>query len=465
MDVIAPVAPPAASPPGMPASTDAAPEDGFAAVLARAGLGATGGLASGEQAAARASAGPRRAPPAMAATAPAEPAGDAAPEMPGLPIVPAALPAGTVPYREAVTGADAQAEAAGTPATRPAAAPQDETVAVPAIGAAVLPAPIVATPLDDLAPAGSGPVSPPEATTTGPAPAANGKESCPTGAAVARGPVPPRLQPGEDATGTAPAEAQEAPAPPADTAASFTVAPGMARRPSAHSPGAPRSAAHAEVAAERRTDPPPPAAPPQAATDARAPAFAGIAPSPAPAKPRPAGATAHRAEGEAPSPAALAADAPPPARTAATENSPPAATARPPAPTLPPARQVTPVLVAVAIGGGTARLSVTLEPAELGRVEISVERSGDAAQVQILAERPETLALLQRDQRELDRALNQAGIATEGRSVALGLAQQDGGHGRQGRRDACPGRRRPAGDPAAEPAQRRAVLSLLDLAV
>ena len=67
----------------------------------------------------------------------------------------------------------------------------------------------------------------------------------------------------------------------------------------------------------------------------------------------------------------------------------------------------------------------------------------------------------------LDRALSQAGVATEGRSVSLGLAT-DGGAGQQAwqdRRDAGPGPRRTADitAPAAEP--RRAVLSLLDLAV
>ena len=131
------------------------------------------------------------------------------------------------------------------------------------------------------------------------------------------------------------------------------------------------------------------------------------------------------------------------------------------------------MVVAVAIGGGTARLSVTLEPVELGRVEVSVERSGDTAQVRILAERPETLALLQRDQRELDRSLTAAGIAPEGRSVSLGLAQGGDG-GAAGGRDR---QDRPGGGVARgmlstqaagavpENAPRLRALSLLDLAV
>ena len=130
------------------------------------------------------------------------------------------------------------------------------------------------------------------------------------------------------------------------------------------------------------------------------------------------------------------------------------------------------MVVAVAISGGVARLSVALEPVELGRVEISVERSGDTADVRILAERPETLALLQRDQRELDRALTQAGIAAEGRSVSLGLAAGGDSAGGEGRPSQQPGRMArgmlPAegaiNDDRAAPPPRR-LLSLLDLAV
>lgn len=154
--------------------------------------------------------------------------------------------------------------------------------------------------------------------------------------------------------------------------------------------------------------------------------------------------------------------------TAAT---PPPATTRP-APPATPMRQVQPLVVAIATAGGTARLSVTLEPAELGRVEISVERSGDAAQVTILAERPETLALLQRDQREIDRALSDAGLGSNARSLAFGLAQdgagghRHGGNPRDGARTARGGA--PAGaeaTPGATQATRRERLSLLDLAV
>lgn len=160
---------------------------------------------------------------------------------------------------------------------------------------------------------------------------------------------------------------------------------------------------------------------------------------------------------QAPHPAQAVPPAPPPVRDAA---SPPA-----------PVRQIAPVVVAVAIPGGTARLAVTLEPAELGRVEISVERGGTTAEVRILAERPETLALLQRDQRELDRALGQAGIGPEERRLSFALAEHgpgDPGSGQPGGRHG-EGRRGPRlatlaeAPSAAEPARRP--LSLIDLAI
>jgi flagellar hook-length control protein FliK len=166
----------------------------------------------------------------------------------------------------------------------------------------------------------------------------------------------------------------------------------------------------------------------------------------------------------------------PPADAAAA----PAATTQAEAPRAPPqaapARQVTPAVVAVAISGG-GRISVTLEPVELGRVEISVERNNDKQQVMILAERPETLALLQRDQRELDRALTQAGLPAEGRALSFGLSSGDAGAGQsQQRRDEARDGA-PRGDGAARGVQgrdsnlqaaappRRVSLSLLDLAI
>ncbi|MCA3349457.1 MAG: flagellar hook-length control protein FliK [Roseomonas sp.] len=91
-----------------------------------------------------------------------------------------------------------------------------------------------------------------------------------------------------------------------------------------------------------------------------------------------------------------------------------------------PARQLAPVVVSLALGRGDEALTIALDPVELGRVEVSIGQGKEAGQVRIVAERPETLALLQRDQRELDRALNQAGLGDMARSLSFSLASDQG---------------------------------------
>lgn len=135
----------------------------------------------------------------------------------------------------------------------------------------------------------------------------------------------------------------------------------------------------------------------------------------------------------------------------------------------PPVRQLAPVCIALTLGPGQApRLIVALEPEELGRVEIRIERDaeGEAAAVQVTAARPETLALLQRDARELDRALQQAGIPLGEGALRFGLSGQDqpggqgGGGGRPRRGGALPDR---GPDPPVR--QAASTLSLLDIAI
>ncbi len=98
----------------------------------------------------------------------------------------------------------------------------------------------------------------------------------------------------------------------------------------------------------------------------------------------------------------------------------------------PPARQLAPVVVSLALGRGDEALTIALDPVELGRVEVSIGQGKEAGQVRIVAERPETLALLQRDQRELDRALNQSGLGDMARSLSFSLASDQGRQQQQG---------------------------------
>jgi Meckel syndrome type 1 protein len=220
------------------------------------------------------------------------------------------------------------------------------------------------------------------------------------------------------------------------------------------------SDAPAEIAARRAAAASPPAL---AAPDLTAPLSADRAPeillaapdSMAAPEPRPA----------APEPAGLPVQ-PAPAPPAASAPEPPTP-ARPPAPVPWPARQVAPFAVALALGPD-ASINLTLEPGELGRVEVAIERNGTEALVSLRAERPETLALLQRDRAELERALADAGLGGgEGRGTTLSFGL--GGEGANGRerRGGTPGTpRRAVAEPATTmtipPATAR---GLLDLAI
>lgn len=81
--------------------------------------------------------------------------------------------------------------------------------------------------------------------------------------------------------------------------------------------------------------------------------------------------------------------------------------------------QVMPAMVSLATGaGGSHSMTLRLDPASLGAVQIRIDRSDDApARVDITADRPETLALLQSDQHHLQQALDQAGVPAEGRQL------------------------------------------------
>lgn len=79
-----------------------------------------------------------------------------------------------------------------------------------------------------------------------------------------------------------------------------------------------------------------------------------------------------------------------------------------------------------AVQNGINRLTIRLDPAELGRVEVKLEIGHDGRAIAwVAAERPETLELLQRDARALERALQQAGLQTDADSLSFSLSQGD----------------------------------------
>lgn len=85
------------------------------------------------------------------------------------------------------------------------------------------------------------------------------------------------------------------------------------------------------------------------------------------------------------------------------------------------------VAIAARANAGSTRFDIRLDPAELGRIEVSLtlDREG-RVKSKIVAEKPETLELLQRDQRNLERTLNQAGLSTSEGSVEFSLKDQGG---------------------------------------
>jgi flagellar hook-length control protein FliK len=88
------------------------------------------------------------------------------------------------------------------------------------------------------------------------------------------------------------------------------------------------------------------------------------------------------------------------------------------------------------VKAGNDSFSIQLRPDELGRVDIRLEIGQDGrVSANVAVERPQTLELLMRDQRGLERALQDAGLKTDSQSLSFSLRDgspsQDGGEGRQ----------------------------------
>jgi flagellar hook-length control protein FliK len=116
-----------------------------------------------------------------------------------------------------------------------------------------------------------------------------------------------------------------------------------------------------------------------------------------------------------------------------------------PAPTANPAEQIA-LQVRRAQVAGQEQINIKLHPAELGRIEVKLESNNDGTlRAVISAERSETLDLLQRDSRGLERALQDVGVKTDSGSLSFNLrgqgqnqgqmAQDQGATGQNGRGD------------------------------
>ena len=83
------------------------------------------------------------------------------------------------------------------------------------------------------------------------------------------------------------------------------------------------------------------------------------------------------------------------------------------------------------INSGIDRMVIQLDPADLGRVEIKMDVQDGRAHVLVTAEKTDTLDLLQRDARSLERALAEAGLDadTSGMEFQLGGQENEGEEG------------------------------------
>lgn len=97
-----------------------------------------------------------------------------------------------------------------------------------------------------------------------------------------------------------------------------------------------------------------------------------------------------------------------------------------------------PVEIGMRSLSGSSRFQIRLDPEELGRIDVQldIDKSG-SVRAHLVVDRPDTLAFLQRDSAQLQRAFEQAGLTPQDGGVALSLrngASEDGG-GNTGRGD------------------------------
>jgi flagellar hook-length control protein FliK len=103
----------------------------------------------------------------------------------------------------------------------------------------------------------------------------------------------------------------------------------------------------------------------------------------------------------------------------------PAQAAAHPAGTPTAAEQLAPALLTLAkAADGSQQMTVRLHPADLGMVQVRIASAvSGATQIEITAQHPATLQALQRDQPQLHRTLDQAGIPAGGRTVTFHTEQ------------------------------------------
>ncbi|MBI1275712.1 hypothetical protein GC177_07045 [bacterium] len=81
-----------------------------------------------------------------------------------------------------------------------------------------------------------------------------------------------------------------------------------------------------------------------------------------------------------------------------------------------------------AMKDGHDKVTVQLDPEDLGRIQVTMDFGKDGTHIHIVAEKQETIDLLQKDARDLARNLQQAGIRTDMSQLNFSLRQDQGGY-------------------------------------
>jgi len=106
--------------------------------------------------------------------------------------------------------------------------------------------------------------------------------------------------------------------------------------------------------------------------------------------------------------------------------------ARHPQALVPPGEQVA-VQIRKAAAEGQDTISIKLDPGNLGKVEVTLEVSGDGRLLAVIAaDRPETLAMLQKDAASLEQNLRNSGLNANSDSLSFMLREQGREGGQQG---------------------------------
>jgi flagellar hook-length control protein FliK len=111
-----------------------------------------------------------------------------------------------------------------------------------------------------------------------------------------------------------------------------------------------------------------------------------------------------------------------------------------------------PIEIGMSALKGMKQFTIRLDPAELGKVEVKLSMDDEGkVQAKLTVDRVDTLYLLQRDARTLERAFDQAGLKTSPDSLAFNLRDSGQGQREQGRQEAAGFERRFGSDQSDEP--------------